>query len=608
VCGFLGFDAVAESHEWNEDAISILTIVGESFANALDRRLADQTLRESELRFKDFADIAADWFWEVGPDLTYTYLSERYQDIMGVAPARHLGLACKAIFADQVDDHDKWAAYLDDLRERRPFDIELAWVRPDSTSRVVRQMGRPRFDARGAFLGYRGVGRDVTDAHRMSAQIAHQASHDALTGLVNRREFGRRLERAVANAQQHASHYVLGYLDLDRFKVVNDVAGHAAGDVLLKRAAGLLAGKIRRRDTLARLGGDEFGLLLENCPLDKALEISDAMLNELGTFRFSWEDQSFDVGVSIGLVSINVSSETPSRVLAHADLACYTAKRLGKNRVHVYRMDDGELARRRTEIRRIGDLREALAKDRFVLYYQPIVPLGPGSDGPARYELLLRMTDEAGKVVLPDVFVPPAERYGLMAPIDRWVVHTAFRDGVALFSLSPGAGLAINLSGNSLNDESLLAFIQGELDASGMPPERVCFEITETAAIHNFEQAARFMATMRELGCRFALDDFGSGLSSFAYLKHLPVDYLKIDGSFVRDMTEDSVDRAMVAAIHEVGRIMGMSTIAECADTDAVIAQLRELGVDYVQGDAVGAAAPLHDAVVRSGQAEEFGG
>ncbi len=595
VLGFLGFDSVRKETFWTEDVVSILTIVGESLANAIARKEFEESLRDSEQRFRDFAEIAADWFWEMGPDLRFTYLSERYQQVVGVPSSAHVGRSYEEIFEDQVEDREKWAQHLEDLKACRAFDVQTSWVRTDSTARVVRQIGRPRFDEHGEFLGYRGVGRDVTEAHRLNAQIAHQASHDALTGLVNRREFERRLERAVSNARHNATQYVLGYIDLDQFKIVNDVAGHAAGDVLLKRVAGLLNDRIRGRDTLARLGGDEFSLLLENCPLEKALQITDSMLSDVRSFRFPWEGRSFEVGISVGLISINVHSGSASRILAQADLACYTAKRLGKNRVHVYRMEDSELAQRQSEIRRISDLRDALANDQFRLYSQPIVALDSAVARPVHYEVLLRLLDSSGKIVMPDAFIPAAERYGLMASIDRWVIRTAFRKLKEALSEGPEPVIAINLSGNSLNDESLLDFVISEFSTSGIPPRRVCFEITETAAINNFERVTELIATLRTSGCRFALDDFGSGVSSFTYLKHLPVDFLKIDGSFVKDMADEPVDRAMVAAIHQVGRIMGIGTIAECADTVAVIDQLRGMGVDYVQGDAVGAALPLEE-------------
>ena len=595
VIGYFGFDSVREEKYWTEDIISILTIVGESFANALDRQTAEQDLRRSEQRFKDFADIAADWFWEMGPDLRYTYLSERYQDLLGVIPETHVGLSMQEIFSGRVEDQDVWRAYLENLHARKPVDVELAWTRNDGVAKIIRHIGRPRLSGTGKFLGYRGVGRDVTEAHKMTAQIAHQASHDALTGLVNRREFEQRLARAVANAQAHGAQYVLGYIDLDRFKLVNDVAGHAAGDELLKRVAKVLNKKIRGRDTLARLGGDEFSLLLENCPLEKALEITDGMLSEIRSFHFAWQDRTFDIGLSVGLVSVNVHAESASRELAKADLACYTAKRLGKNRVHVYRMEDAELERRQSDVRRISDLRDALANDQFRLFSQPICSLTNTGDSPTHHELLIRMVSAEGELVLPEVFIPAAERYGLMASIDRWVIHNAFRLATAWLQVDRETMLAINLSGNSLNDESLLEFVLHEFEVSGMPPNQICFEITETAAVSNFDRTTTFISELKRQGSRFALDDFGSGVSSFTYLKHLPVDYLKIDGSFVQDLAHETVDRAMVAAIHQVGQMMGLKTIAERADSTTVVQLLRELGIDYVQGDAVGTAVPLDE-------------
>lgn len=595
VIGYFGFDTVRGEKFWAENVISILTIVGESFANALVRQRAERALRRSEQRFKDFADIAADWFWEMDADLRFTDLSEPYHEVLGVDPQTHIGLSVQDIFSGLIDDQDVWRSYLEKLHARQSIDVELAWQRSDGLRKIVRHIGRPRYSSSGTFLGYRGVGRDVTEANQMTTQIAHQASHDALTGLVNRREFEGRLIRAVSHAQRHGAQYVLGYIDLDQFKIVNDVAGHAAGDELLKRIAALLNKKIRGRDTLARLGGDEFSLLLENCPLEKALEITDGMLVDIRSYRFPWEGRIFEIGLSIGLLSVNVNAESASRELAKADLACYTAKRLGKNRVHVYRMEDTELEKRQSEVRRIADLRDALANDQFRLYCQPIVSLRGAEALPDHYELLLRMIGSDGEMVMPEVFIPAAERSGLMAAIDRWVIRRTFESATPWLLSEPEIALAINLSGNSLNDESLLDYVLHEFKVNGTPNRQICFEITETVAISNFDRAKGFISRLRSQGCRFTLDDFGSGLSSFTYLKHLPVDYLKIDGSFVSDMADEPVDRAMVAAIHQVGQMMGMKTIAERADTDGAIERLRELGVDFVQGDAVGGAAPLDD-------------
>jgi diguanylate cyclase (GGDEF)-like protein/PAS domain S-box-containing protein len=459
---------------------------------------------------------------------------------------------------------------------------------------AIQDSAAPILDRDGDLLGVVLVFNDVTEARRLAQEVSHQAAHDALTGLVNRREFETRLERALHGARTRQVAHALCYLDLDQFKVVNDTAGHAAGDQLLVQVGALLTQKVRSRDTLARIGGDEFSLILENCPLRKAHEIAQALVCAIHDFRFSWQDRTFRLGVSIGVTPITADVENTDTLLTQADVACYTAKDLGRNRVHVYEPEDSELSRRHTEIQRAAQLREALEKEWFRLYCQPIYPLAGATDNPVEYEILLRLVDAKGEILLPGNFIPAAERYGLIAAIDRWVIHAALRWYGKLAASAPrAAGIAINLSGQSLDDVSLLEFARAQLVEFAVPPERVCFEITETAAINHLGQATRFMQELKKSGCRFALDDFGTGLSSFSYLKHLPVDYLKIDGSFVRDVGKDPTNRAMLAAINEVGHIMGISTVAEWAQDDATISQLRELGVDYVQGYLLGHPVPV---------------
>jgi diguanylate cyclase (GGDEF)-like protein/PAS domain S-box-containing protein len=453
---------------------------------------------------------------------------------------------------------------------------------------LIEAWASPMHSKAGVSLGVVVVFRDVTEARRMVHELAHHASHDALTGLKNRREFDQRLEHAITSSKEHDSQHALCYMDLDMFKLINDTAGHNAGDELLRQITGLLQNKIRNRDTLARLGGDEFGLLLDNCPLAKAKEIAQMLVSAVHEFRFVWEGRIFQIGVSIGLVPITVETESAGQLLTHADVACYTAKDLGRNQVHVYHQQDSETARRHSEILRVAELREALEQGRFCLYSQPIVALDRAANPCTHCELLLRLVDTQGELVLPKAFIPAAERYGLMASIDRWVIHTALYDYTETLGTSPELEFAINLSGNSLSDDGLLEFIQQQLASSRLSPQQVCFEITETAAIHHLHRAGHLISELRKLGCRFALDDFGSGLSSFTYLKQLPVDYLKIDGTFVRGIASDPVDYAMVAAINSIGHTMAIQTIAESAESDDVVEQLRSLGVDYVQGYAVG--------------------
>ena len=440
----------------------------------------------------------------------------------------------------------------------------------------------------GQVLGVVLVFHDVTENRQLARQLEHEATHDALTGLINRPEFERRLKRALNSTQQFGALHALCYLDLDQFKVVNDTAGHAAGDELLRQINVILSGMFRGRDTLARIGGDEFGLLLDNCPLERAQRIAQTVVSAIHNHRFHWEGLTYQIGVSIGLVPITAESQNTTQLFTQADVACYIAKKLGRNRVHLYQREDTETVRHHGEILGAAGLRDALEQERFRLHYQPIVPLGGSDRRPARYEVLLRVVHkshqyENSELVLPAAFIPAAERYGMMGAIDRWVIQAAFReyaDGIG----QTGARIAINLSGNSLSDETLLNFIEAQFAAHAFPPERVCFEITETAAIQNLRQAIELMTALKRRGSQFALDDFGSGLSSFHYLKTLPVDYLKIDGSFVQDMTDNASDCALVAAINQMSHTLGIQTIAEYTHSLAIVERLRELGVDYAQG------------------------
>lgn len=448
----------------------------------------------------------------------------------------------------------------------------------------------------GQILGAVLVFHDITESRQLARQLAHDATHDPLTGLVNRAEFEKRLERALNSAQHYGARHVLCYLDLDHFKRVNDSAGHTAGDELLKQINSLLAGMFRERDTLARIGGDEFGLLLDNCPVDRAYIIAEAVVGAVRDYRFHWEGHTHQIGVSVGLVPITARATSSAELLTQADIACYTAKGLGRNQVHVYQQPDRESSVRHSEILGPTGLRDALEHNRFRLFYQPIVALSQLGQPLGRYEVLLRVAQEQrstsdGGLVLPAAFMPVAERHGLMGAIDRWVIETAFRDyaqgaGVA------NARIAINLSSNSLADRDLLDFIERQLARYGLSPGQVCFEITETAAIHNLGRAAQLMTALKRRGCQLALDDFGSGLSSFHYLKSLPVDYLKIDGSFIKDIGDSPSDCALVAAINQMSHTLGLETIAEFTHSGIIVERLRELGVDYAQGYFFGKPAP----------------
>ena len=376
--------------------------------------------------------------------------------------------------------------------------------------------------------------------------------------------------------------------------MVNDTAGHSAGDEMLRQIAVLLKTRIRSRDTLARLGGDEFSLLLENCSLGNAIEVAEDLVATIGDFRFNWAERRFGIGVSIGVVPVTVDISDRAELMTRADVACFTAKDLGRNRVYVYQPEDSELLRRHREILRAAQLRDALEQGLFRLYAQPIRDIVDHARGRiVHHEVLVRLLGEDGELMPPGAFIPAAERFGVMVELDRWIVREALRQYGDLYNAGEGPGIAINLSGSSLGDDRLVSFLRAELASSGVSARQVCFEVTETTAINRLPLAQRLIGELRGLGCRFALDDFGSGLSSFAYLKHLPVDYLKIDGCFVRDMHRDEVDRAMVKAINEIGHIMGIATVAEWVETEQTLAAVRRLGVDFAQGYALGPPRPL---------------
>jgi len=451
----------------------------------------------------------------------------------------------------------------------------------------------PIRDRDGSILGLVLVFRDVTVSRRLNQQMAHDATHDPLTDLVNRREFEQRLARGLASAKKHGLTHALCYLDLDQFKLVNDVAGHAAGDALLKQIRALLVGKFRDRDTLSRLGGDEFALLLENCSAARAQKICEMLVSTLRDYRFNWQGATYHVGVSIGVTEVTSEADHAAQLMAQADVACYTAKEHGRNRVHVYRRVGAEPPESHAQILRAATLRDCVDKGHFRLLCQPIVPLAENSALPMRYEFLLRMVDGGGELIRPRAFIPAAERYGLMGDIDRWVIRSAFRHCTRLFKERPTAEVSVNLSRSSLDDDTFSDFLGEQFAAFDLPPERICFEITETAALRNLEQARDLLEKIKDRGSRLALDDFGSGLSSFASLKSLPVDYLKIDGGFVRDMMINPLDYAVVKGINEVGHIMGARTIAEYAHCDHVLDGLRDLGVDCAQGDAIGQPVPV---------------
>jgi diguanylate cyclase (GGDEF)-like protein len=464
----------------------------------------------------------------------------------------------------------------------------LMITRGEGDERAVELSASPMRTAAGEIVGAAVLMHDVTELRGFARQLSYQATHDALTGLVNRREFERRLDEAITTARRGDSTHILCYLDLDNFKLVNDTSGHLAGDALLRDVARQLREALRDSDTVARLGGDEFGMLLVGCPLDKARQIADDLCRRISEFRFVWKDRVFQIGASIGIVELARESISVEDSLAAADSACYMAKRQGSGNVVVYSARDEALARSTGEIQWLQKLQSALKDQRFELYVQTIVPAAVSTtgngDGPAM-ELLVRMKDETGAEVQPLEFIRAAERYRLMGLVDRWVVQKALDaivDGT--LQLPEGRCVAVNISGQTLGDTQFLEFVVDCLDRSGVAPAQLCFEMTENAVVANLDHARRFVGVLHGMGCRFALDDFGSGVGSFSNLRSLPMDYLKIDGSFTRNLGRDTVNQAMVTAMIKLARTLNFKVIAEQVEDTEALDMVRLMGVDFVQG------------------------
>lgn len=470
-----------------------------------------------------------------------------------------------------------------------------ALLQRDGLPISIEASAAPMRNDQGEIIGAVMVCQDVSHARKLALQLTYQASHDALTGLFNRLKFEERLNQLLANTEVHSQHALL-YLDLDQFKIVNDTCGHMAGDELLRQLAMELKNCIRQGDVLARLGGDEFGVLLENCNLKRAAEIAEKIRREVKEFRFAWHDKTFEIGTSIGVAGITADNLVAASILSAADLACYAAKDMGRNRVHIYEPTDAELLQRHGEMHWATLITQALEQNRFVLYAQPIREISDTGRNNRHWEILLRIKDKDDKIIPPNTFIPAAERYNKMLSIDRWVVRNVFSaiaDGGFTVESGSERVIAINLSGASLGDDSMLDYILATSKELGISLHEICFEITETVAISNLTKATHFIHELKAQGCRFSLDDFGSGLSSFGYLKNLPVDYIKIDGGFVKDMAVDPIDRAMVEAINEIGHVMQIQTIAEWVENEETLNLLKQIGVNFAQGYHTGKPMPL---------------
>ncbi len=533
------------------------------------------------------------------------YLNRAAEQLVGVSAADALGKTITDIIT-LVDENDR-RSLGDPVRQCLTTQSKvtagrrgLMISRDGTEERSVELTVTPLKGQRGDLVGTVVAVRDVSELRGITRQMSYQASHDALTGLVNRREFERRLEEALEASNVSSARHVMCYLDLDRFKLVNDSCGHMAGDTMLREVAALVKETVRDSDTVGRLGGDEFGLLLIGCPLEKARQIADDVVRKVSEYRFVWKDKIFNIGVSIGLLEISRESGAVDEIMSAADSACYVAKRQG-NHVHVYSARDESVARHRGEIQWLQRLQSALKENRFELMAQPIVAMAGVTQGPA-LEVLLRLQDESiPGGISPVEFLKAAERYRLMSDVDRWVVQSALTAlARGAIRVPPDRSVAINLSGQTLGDPQFLEFVVEVLDRTGVDADKVCFEVAENSVITNIEHAQRFIGVLHSMGCRFALDDFGRGLSSFGNLKNLSLDYLKIDGSFIRNLGMDSVNQAMVAAMIKLARTLNFQVVAEQVEDVGALEAATRMGVDFVQGYHLGRPQPLARVVARA--------
>jgi diguanylate cyclase (GGDEF)-like protein/PAS domain S-box-containing protein len=572
----------------------VSTLLAKALRYATEHTHTMLALKASESRYRELYENVVAGVFQTTPDGKFMAANPALVRLLGYASEDELlELSIGEDLYVHADDRANWLRNMAAAGEIR--NAELVLRRKDGRKIVVLENSRAVRDEQGHILYYEGTLTDITEAHELSRQLSYEASHDALSGLINRREFEIRLQRALDSAQATGTSHAICYLDLDQFKVINDTCGHVAGDELLRQLAQLLQSRVRSNDALARLGGDEFGLLLHDCSMADAVSIANALLKAVEQHQFVWGASTFTVGASIGVVPLSGNFRRITQVLQAADAACYAAKDQGRNRVHVYQEDDALVAQRHGEMQWVARVKRALSENRFLLEAQPIVPiLAEQTPALRSYELLLRMRELDGSIVPPGAFLPAVERYNLTQRLDRWVISTALHWLAANPTTTQQIGrVYVNLSGDSLGDPQLHDFIRATLEETRVPPTKVGFEITETAAIGNLTRANQLIAELRRLGCAFSLDDFGSGVSSFAYLKALTVDWLKIDGLFVGNIVHDRVDYEMVRSITDIGHVMGKKVVAESVESEAVLERLRQIGVDYAQGNALGACAPM---------------
>ncbi len=541
-------------------------------------------------RYHDFVKATADCFWELDERLVFRFVSKQAEDVLGVSLNHMVGRSFQQWLElpSNVNEANHWAEHIQRLHDRQPFrDTEFRWL-VDGETRTFRYSGMPIYDAKDQFKGYRATVCDITSSTRRTEAIEYHANHDALTGLVNRRAFESQVEEALQASRKSRISHALCYMDLDGFKAVNDTSGHEAGDELLRQLAQLFDSLVRKSDVLARLGGDEFGVFLYKCKVAEAIKLANQIRHEVENFQFPWGDHTFQVGVSIGLVVVDDRWENLDSIFRAADAACYIAKDEGRNRVVVYREGSGNTSNRKVATQWVEEINSALEDNRFRLAAQKILPLVHQPDG-VRFEMLSRLELPNGSIVSPSSFYPAAERYGLSSALDRRAIELTIR---WLSQNEPLVNelrhVSLNLSSGSFTSAEFASWLIEQVQESPLRPEQFCFELGETPIIANLSAASTFMHELTGIGCRFSVDKFGSGLSSFGYLRKLPIDFLKIDGLLVRDILDDPTDLTMVKAICDITRSMGKRTVAEHIESPRLMNAARDAGADFVQGNHIG--------------------
>lgn len=587
---------VSRHEEGGREGGMTRALVGTNWDITEQRRLTTQLYEEKErlhitLRSIGDAVICTDRIMRV------TFMNPIAEQLTGWSLDAAMGQPLEQVFriVDEITGGSIPSPVEQCLQTLRPAYLQEGAVLQSLTGERhdVQDSAAPVLTNDGSVLGAVLVFQDITTSRALQRELAHSATHDALTGLPNRAWFEKRLREASENARLHGHRAALCFIDLDRFKIVNDTAGHGAGDVLLRELGYVIRHHVRPDDLLARLGGDEFALLLKDCSVDHAEHVCQKVIDAIRERRFPWDGRVYDVGASIGIAAIDDDAPPVGELMSRADVACYAAKAAGRNRVSVYRRDESDARRHHRELEVAAGIHSALDGNRFRLFAQEIRALRPDQEHTCHIEILVRMVDEQGALIMPGAFIPAAERYDLMGHIDRWVIRTVLHRYGDRLAAVPGLSVAINLSANSLGEPFLLPFLHAALQDSVLPAHRIRLEITETALINNMAAASRLVAEMRSAGCTVALDDFGAGLSSFAYLKQFPVDFLKIDGSFIRHLADNVVDREIVSSINDIGHRLGVRTVAESVENEQTLNALRAIGVDYAQGYVIGRPMPL---------------